>query len=109
MVCGEVLQLSFEFAGGPRIHDGAAFAVWAKIFGNPVIRKNAGAVVCIILITCSLVSLFFFAPLLPRCCPALSIIVDPHVIGDVLIFRVITDGYDALTLPRCVARACPDF
>lgn len=60
---------------------------------------------------CFLVPLFFFAPLLPRCCPggcpARCPDVAPLLLLTVLINAVIANSYDALTLPRIVAGRCP--
>ena len=47
----------------------------------------------------SLVPLFFYVPLLSRYCPGRCPTYCPGVLVDVLIFVVITDGYDEATCP----------
>lgn len=58
------------------------------------------------LFSCSLVPLFFCVPLLSRCCPASCPGGCPGLTSEVLIFRVITNGYDEAACPAVCLDHC---
>jgi len=59
--------------------------------------------------SCSLVPLFFYVPLLSRCCPGCCPAAVPAIVFLILIFAVVTDGYDKPAVSRFRLDHCLGF
>lgn len=95
MVGDEVFGLRGEFARRPAINHCTALAVRSERLRLPIVWervRDRNRFILFLLFLLSLVPLFFFAPLLPRCCPGLRFFVAPLAVCHVLIFGVITDS-----------------